>query len=54
LGSADAKAPQAAQRKIPAIYFSDGFTAAGGLISCGASLATVYRRLNQIFHADTN
>ena len=36
---------QAAQRKIPAIYFSDGFTASGGLISYGASLATVYRRM---------
>jgi putative ABC transport system substrate-binding protein len=36
---------QAAQRKIPAIYFSDGFTASGGLISYGASLVTVYRRM---------
>jgi putative ABC transport system substrate-binding protein len=36
---------QAAQRKIPAIYFSDGFTALGGLISYGASLAAVYRRM---------
>jgi putative ABC transport system substrate-binding protein len=36
---------QAAQRKIPAIYFSDGFTASGGLISYGASLVAVYRRM---------
>ena len=35
----------AAQRKIPAIYFSDGFTALGGLISYGASLPAVYRRM---------
>jgi putative ABC transport system substrate-binding protein len=36
---------QAAQRQIPAIYFSDGFTASGGLISYGASLVAVYRRM---------
>jgi ABC-type uncharacterized transport system substrate-binding protein len=36
---------QAAHRKIPAIYFSDGFTASGGLISYGANLAAVYRRM---------
>jgi len=36
---------QAADRKIPAIYFSDAFTASGGLISYGASLANVYRRM---------
>jgi putative tryptophan/tyrosine transport system substrate-binding protein len=36
---------QAARRKIPAIYFSDAFTALGGLISYGASLAAVYRRM---------
>ena len=36
---------QAAQRKIPAIYFSSGFTASGGLISYGASFPPVYRRM---------
>jgi putative ABC transport system substrate-binding protein len=36
---------QAAQRKIPAIYFSEGFTSSGGLISYGASLRAVYRRM---------
>jgi putative tryptophan/tyrosine transport system substrate-binding protein len=37
---------QAAWRKIPAIYFSGGFTASGGLISYGADLAAVYRRMS--------
>ena len=36
---------QAARRKIPAIYFSDGFTDSGGLMSYGADLAAVYRRM---------
>jgi putative ABC transport system substrate-binding protein len=36
---------QAARTKIPAIYFSDGFIVKGGLISYGASLADVYRRM---------
>jgi putative ABC transport system substrate-binding protein len=36
---------QAAHSKIPAIYFSDGFTASGGLISYGANLSAVYRRM---------
>jgi putative tryptophan/tyrosine transport system substrate-binding protein len=36
---------QAAKRKIPAIYFSNGFTASGGLISYGASFPAVYRRM---------
>ena len=30
---------------MPAIYFSSGFTVGGGLISYGASLAAVYRRI---------
>jgi putative ABC transport system substrate-binding protein len=38
---------QAAQRKLPAIYFSDAFTRSGGLISYGASLAAVYRRMGE-------
>jgi putative tryptophan/tyrosine transport system substrate-binding protein len=36
---------QAAHHKIPAIYFSGGFTASGGLISYGANLPAVYRRM---------
>jgi len=36
---------QAANHKMPAIYFSSGFTVGGGLISYGANLATVYRRM---------
>jgi putative ABC transport system substrate-binding protein len=36
---------QAARSKIPAVYFSDGFTASGGLISYGASLQAVYQRM---------
>jgi putative ABC transport system substrate-binding protein len=36
---------QAAHRKIPAVYFSDAFTASGGLISYGANLTAVYRRM---------
>jgi putative tryptophan/tyrosine transport system substrate-binding protein len=36
---------QAAHHKVPAIYFSDGFTASGGLISYGTSLLAVYRRM---------
>jgi putative ABC transport system substrate-binding protein len=36
---------QAARSKIPAIYFSEGFTEFGGLISYGASLIAVYRRM---------
>jgi putative ABC transport system substrate-binding protein len=36
---------QAARAKIPAIYFSNGFIVKGGLISYGASLADVYRRM---------
>jgi putative ABC transport system substrate-binding protein len=35
----------AAEHKLPAIYFSDGFTSAGGLISYGPNLATIYRRM---------
>jgi putative ABC transport system substrate-binding protein len=35
----------AARHKIPAIYFSGGFTDSGGLISYGANLSTVYRRM---------
>jgi putative ABC transport system substrate-binding protein len=38
---------QAARAGIPAIYFSSGFTAAGGLISYGASLPAVYRRMGE-------
>ena len=38
---------QAAQRKIPAIYFFNGFTAAGGLMSYGASFPAVYRRMGE-------
>jgi putative ABC transport system substrate-binding protein len=36
---------QAARAKMPTIYFADGFTSAGGLISYGPSLADVYRRM---------
>jgi putative ABC transport system substrate-binding protein len=36
---------QASQHKIPAIYFFNGFTASGGLISYGASFPAVYRRM---------
>ena len=36
---------QAARSKMPAVYFSDGFTASGGLISYGASLRAVYQRM---------
>jgi putative ABC transport system substrate-binding protein len=36
---------QAANHKIPTIYFSNGFTEAGGLISYGANLGSVYRRM---------
>jgi putative ABC transport system substrate-binding protein len=38
---------QAAQRKIPAIYFSSGFTSSGGLISYGADFPAVYRRMGE-------
>jgi len=36
---------QAAHHKVPAIYFSDGFTTSGGLISYGTNLPAVYRRM---------
>lgn len=36
---------QAAAHKMPTIYFSNGFTEAGGLISYGANLGAVYRRM---------
>ena len=36
---------QAANHKMPAIYFASGFTVEGGLISYGANLAAVYRRM---------
>jgi ABC-type uncharacterized transport system substrate-binding protein len=36
---------QAASHKMPTIYFSSGFTEAGGLISYGANLGSVYRRM---------
>jgi hypothetical protein len=36
---------QAANHKMPAIYFASAFTVDGGLISYGANLATVYRRM---------
>jgi putative tryptophan/tyrosine transport system substrate-binding protein len=36
---------QAARAKIPTIYFSEGFIVQGGLISYGASLVDVYRRM---------
>jgi putative ABC transport system substrate-binding protein len=36
---------QAAQRKLPTIYFSSGFTDSGGLVSYGADLPAVYRRM---------
>lgn len=36
---------QAARAKIPTIYFSDGFTSSGGLISYGPNLAAIYRRM---------
>jgi putative ABC transport system substrate-binding protein len=38
---------QAAQRKLPAIYFSGRYTQAGGLASYGANLAAVYRRTGE-------
>jgi putative ABC transport system substrate-binding protein len=38
---------QAAQRKIPAIYFSSGFTDSGGLVSYGPDLPAVYRRMGE-------
>jgi len=36
---------QAASRRKPAIYFTNGFTSDGGLISYGANLPSVYRRM---------
>jgi putative tryptophan/tyrosine transport system substrate-binding protein len=38
---------QAAHHKMPVIYFSSGFTVAGGLVSYGADLAAVYRRMGE-------
>ena len=36
---------QAASHKMPTIYFADGFTDLGGLMSYGANLSSVYRRM---------
>ncbi len=36
---------QAASHKLPTIYFADGFTDLGGLMSYGANLSSVYRRM---------
>ena len=36
---------RAADHKLPTIYFSDGFTSVGGLISYGPSLPAIYRRM---------
>jgi putative ABC transport system substrate-binding protein len=36
---------QAKRARIPTIYFSDGFTASGGLISYGPNLADIYLRM---------
>jgi ABC-type uncharacterized transport system substrate-binding protein len=38
---------QAAQHKLPGIYFSSGFTSEGGLVSYGADLGAVYRRTGE-------